>query len=112
MLFSLDGTATEDLYTAWELPGEDEDLVESESSSAGMVMRLSAGRAFEPPLALDLLTDGRLTLVDSNRLPPQADRSRRPCDRDGRAPDCAPSGRRNHHGGRTRALSRGHGGNP
>lgn len=63
--FSLDGTATEVLYTAWELPGEDEDLVESESSSAGMVMRLSAGRAFEPPLAFDLLTDGRLALVDS-----------------------------------------------
>ncbi len=63
--FPLDGTAAQVLYTAWELPGEDEDLVDSESSSAGMVMRMSAGRAFEPPLALDLLTDGRLALVDS-----------------------------------------------
>ncbi|WP_420441919.1 hypothetical protein [Candidatus Palauibacter sp.] len=61
----LDGAAVQVLYTAWELPGEDEDLVDSESSSAGMVMRMSAGRAFEPPLALDMLTDGRLALVDS-----------------------------------------------
>lgn len=63
--FSLDGGGAEVLYTAWQLPEEEEDLVEAESSSAGMLMRMSAGRAFEPPLALDVLTDGRLALVDS-----------------------------------------------
>ena len=38
--FSLDGTGAEVLYTAWELPEGEEDLVESESSSAGTVLRL------------------------------------------------------------------------
>ncbi len=63
--YSLDGTGAEVLYTAWKLPGEDEDLVESEFSSAGTTMRLSAGRAFEPRLDLDVLADGRLALIDS-----------------------------------------------
>ena len=51
-------------YTAWELPEEDESSV-SESASSGMVMRMSAGRAFEPLLEFDILTDGRLALIDS-----------------------------------------------
>ena len=65
-LFPLDGTEPELLYTAWELPEEDED--ESELSGdleTGMRMRFAAGRAFEPRLDIDLLTDGRLALIDS-----------------------------------------------
>ncbi|MDE0651396.1 MAG: hypothetical protein OXI12_13775, partial [Gammaproteobacteria bacterium] len=65
-LFPLDGTEPELLYTAWELPEENED--ESELSGdfeSGMRMRVAAGRAFEPRLDIDLLTDGRLALIDS-----------------------------------------------
>ena len=65
-LFPLDGTEPELLYTAWELPEEDED--ESELSGdleSGMRMRVAAGRAFEPRLDIDILTDGRLALIDS-----------------------------------------------
>ncbi len=65
-LMALDGIEPELLYTAWELPGEDED--ESELSgdlASGMRMRFAAGRAFEPRLDLDVLTDGRLALIDS-----------------------------------------------
>ena len=32
---------------------------------SGMRMRVAAGRAFEPRLDIDLLTDGRLALIDS-----------------------------------------------
>ncbi len=65
-LFPLDGTEPELLYTAWELPEENDD--ESELSGdfeSGMRMRVAAGRAFEPRLDIDLLTDGRLALIDS-----------------------------------------------
>ena len=65
-LFPLDGTEPTLLYTAWELPKEDE--YESELSGdleSGMRMRLAAGRAFEPRLDIDLLTDGRLALIDT-----------------------------------------------
>ena len=65
-LFPLDGTDTTLLYTAWELPEEDED--ESEVSGdveSGMRVSFAAGRAFEPRLDIDLLTDGRLALIDS-----------------------------------------------
>ena len=55
-IFPLDGSEAELLYTAWELPEEDESSV-SESASSGMVMRMSAGRAFEPLLEFDILTD-------------------------------------------------------
>ena len=65
-IFPLDGSEPELLYTAWELPEEDEDETSlSGSASTGMVMRMSAGRAFEPLLDFDLLTDGRLALIDS-----------------------------------------------
>ena len=67
-VFPLDGSEPEVLYTAWELPEEDEDEVEvdmSDSPSGGMRVSLPAGRAFEPFVSYDVLTDGRLALIDS-----------------------------------------------
>ena len=64
-IFPLDGTEPEVLYTAWELPEEGEDENNMESTSGGVRMRFAAGRAFEPRLQYDLLTDGRLALIDS-----------------------------------------------
>ena len=62
----LDGTEPELLYTAWELPEEDDDeFTMSGSTSGGTLVRMAAGRAFEPRLVYDLLTDGRLALIDS-----------------------------------------------
>ena len=62
----LDGTEPELLYTAWELPEEDDDeSVISESPSGNVRVRLMAGRAFEPRLDYDVLTGGRLALIDS-----------------------------------------------
>ena len=58
--FPLDGDP-ETLYHAWELP---ETEVLSGESSPGEIV-LYAGRAFEPPLDLDVLTDGRVALIDS-----------------------------------------------
>ena len=60
----LDGAEAELLYTAWELPEEpaDEPTV---SGSVESGMNLSAGRALEPRLDFDVLTDGRLALIDS-----------------------------------------------
>ena len=60
-IFPLDGTEPELLYTAWELPEEDDD----ESTFSGSVMRLAAGRAFEPRRDFDVLTEGSLALIDS-----------------------------------------------
>ncbi len=60
-IFPLDGTDPELLYTAWELPEEEE----HETTFSGSVMRMAAGRAFEPRLDYDLLADGRLALIDS-----------------------------------------------
>jgi len=64
-IFPLDGTEPELLYTAWELPEEGEDESSLESTSGGVRMRMAAGRAFEPRLQYDPLTDGRLALIDS-----------------------------------------------
>ena len=65
-IFALDGTEPELLYTAWELPEEDDDeFTERGSSSEGSVVRMAAGRAFEPRLDYDALADGRLALIDS-----------------------------------------------
>ena len=65
-IFPLDGSEPELLYTAWELPEEDEDEISlSGSPSSSMTVHWSAGRAFEPRLDFDLLTDGRLALIDS-----------------------------------------------
>ena len=64
-MVSLDGAEPELVYTAWELP---EEQVESELSGdfeTGMQMSFGAGRAFEPNLDIDVLTDGRLALIDS-----------------------------------------------
>lgn len=49
------------LYHAWKLP--ETEVVVGESSPGEIV--LYAGRAFEPPLDLDVLTDGRVALIDS-----------------------------------------------
>lgn len=62
----LDGSGPQLHYTAWELPEETED--ESGMSGdleTGMTFHIAAGRAFEPNLALDVLTDGRIALTDS-----------------------------------------------
>ena len=65
-IFPLDGSEPELLYTAWELPEEDErEISTSGSAATGITMSMSAGRAFEPRLAFDPLTDGRLALIDS-----------------------------------------------
>lgn len=61
-LISLDGTEPEVLYTAWDLPDDPTgDAYEIDSST----IHMSAGRAFEPGLYYDVLTDGRLALADS-----------------------------------------------
>ena len=65
-LFPLDGTEPELLYTAWELPEEDEDESDvTATESGGVVVRWVAGRAFEPRLDYGLLADGRFALIDS-----------------------------------------------
>ena len=62
-LIPLDGTEPEVLYTAWVLPEDsDEDDFDLDASRT---LRMSAGRAFEPGLYYDVLTDGRLALADS-----------------------------------------------
>ena len=58
--FPLDGEL-DTLYHAWELP--ETEVVSGESSPGEIV--LYAGRAFEPPLGLGVLTDGRVALIDS-----------------------------------------------
>ena len=65
-LIPLDDTEPELLYTAWELPEEAEDETSfSRTSEGGILTRLAAGRAFEPRLDFDVLSDGRLALIDS-----------------------------------------------
>ena len=65
-LFPLDGTEPELIYTAWDLPEEEENQSTlSGSTSSGMLMRMAAGRALEPRLEVGLVTDGRLALIDS-----------------------------------------------
>ena len=59
----LDGSEPSVHYTAWDLP-EDPTGDADEDSEPGTI-RLSAGRAFEPGLHFDMLTDGRLALADS-----------------------------------------------
>ena len=65
-IFPLDGTEPEVLYTAWRPSDEDEDETSvSGSAETGMRVAWSAGRALEPFVSYDLLTDGRLALIDS-----------------------------------------------
>ena len=53
-------------YTAWELPGEDEDNIDmSEDEESDMTISFAAGRSFEPGLEIDVLSDGRLAVIDS-----------------------------------------------
>ena len=63
-LVPLDGGEPEVLYTAWELP-EDPAAGDAGESSSPNTFRMSAGRAFEPGLHFDALTDGQLALADS-----------------------------------------------
>lgn len=63
-IFPIEHGKPEVLYTAWELPEEDSGRMSARSSSDGGP-NLSAGRAFEPGLHFDVISDGRLALVDS-----------------------------------------------
>ncbi|MYJ18735.1 MAG: hypothetical protein F4106_11995, partial [Gemmatimonadetes bacterium] len=60
----LDGSEPTVHYTAWDLPEDPAAENAGDDSEAGTI-RLSAGRAFEPGLHFDMLTDGRLALADS-----------------------------------------------
>lgn len=62
-LIPLDGTEPEVLYTAWDLP--DDPTGDNFEIDSSRTLRMSAGRAFEPGLYYDVLTDGRLALADS-----------------------------------------------
>ena len=64
-VFPIDGGNPELLYTAWELPKPDVGGSNASSSSSDGTRRLSAGRAFEPQLHFDVISDGRLAVVDS-----------------------------------------------
>jgi len=60
----LDGSEPAVHYTAWDLP-EDPAAEDADEGSEPGTIHLSAGRAFEPGLHFDMLTDGRLALADS-----------------------------------------------
>ena len=60
-VFPIEHGQPEVLYTAWELPKEDA----GRRSAARPDGRLSAGRAFEPRLHFEAISDGRLAVVDS-----------------------------------------------
>ena len=51
------------LYIAWQLP--EDPAGDADPSSSPTTISLSAGRAFEPGLHFDALSDGRLALADS-----------------------------------------------
>ena len=58
----LDGTEPEILYAAWQLPDDPDDDIDFDASRT---IHMPAGRAFEPGLYYDVLTDGRIALADS-----------------------------------------------
>lgn len=65
-IFPIEHGTPEALYTAWELPDpEDERRSARRPSSSDGVSRMSAGRSFEPGLHFDVISDGRLAVVDS-----------------------------------------------
>ena len=64
-VFPIEHGKPELLYTAWELPEEDAGRRNAPRSSSDGTSRLSAGRAFEPRLHFDAISDGRLAVVDS-----------------------------------------------
>ena len=63
-VFPIEHGEPELLYTAWELPEEDAGRRNAARSSSDGTSRLSAGRAFEPDLHFDVISDGRLAVVD------------------------------------------------
>lgn len=66
-VFSLDGTPSQILYQAWDLPPtevSDSETMESEDG-ATLSMRFGQARAFEPGLHVAVLSDGRVALADS-----------------------------------------------
>ena len=64
-VFPIEHGKPELLYTAWELPEEDAGRRNAARSSSDGTSRLSAGRAFEPSLHFEVISDGRLAVVDS-----------------------------------------------
>lgn len=65
-VLSLDGTGPELFYTAWQQPGTGRGQFSMGGSpSSGLLVRSSAGRAFAPVLDYEVLSDGRLALIDS-----------------------------------------------
>ncbi len=65
-IFPIEHGKPEVLYTAWDLPDPEGDRRRARrSSSSDGVSRMSAGRAFEPRLHYDAISDGRLAVVDS-----------------------------------------------
>ena len=64
-VFPIEHGNPELLYTAWELPEEDAGRRNAARSSSDGTSRLSAGRAFEPGLHFDAISDDRLAVVDS-----------------------------------------------
>lgn len=63
---ALDGTEPELFYTAWDLPAPDQAENEMTSEGEGRIsMFFAAGRVFEPELTFDVLSDGRVALIDS-----------------------------------------------
>lgn len=65
-IFPIEHGKPEVLYTAWELPDPEGDRRRARRSpSSDGVSRMSAGRAFEPRLHYDAISDGRLAVVDS-----------------------------------------------
>ena len=67
--FTLDEGVSELLYTAWELPEEDGDSggmsVSGSSAAVSISMQMRPPRAFVPGLRVDVLSDGRVAVVDS-----------------------------------------------
>ena len=68
-VFSLAEGASEHLYTAWELPEENDDdpaaSVTTSSGGASISMRMRPPRAFVPGLHVGVLSDGRVAVADS-----------------------------------------------
>ena len=64
-VFPIEHGKPELLYTAWELPEEDAGKRNAARSSSDGTSRLSAGRAFEPGLHFEVISDGRVAVVDS-----------------------------------------------
>lgn len=68
-VFSLEEGLSELLYTAWELPDEDNDegevSVSGPASGVSISLQMSPPRAFVPGLHVGVLSDGRVAVADS-----------------------------------------------